>query len=150
MRSPRELENRETALRPTSWKPPEMLPSPNKEDGWEFRWIRVSTLGESDPTNLSMKLREGWEFVKAADHPELKMFASRNGMFEGCVEVGGLVLAKTPTEFVQQRQAYYDNINKTQMESVDNSYFREFGPETQPFRERKTKVVSGFGSGKID
>ena len=148
--TPRGLEDREAAARPTSWRPPELLPSPTPVEGWAFRWIRVSSLGEADPTNISVKLREGWTPVKAEDHPELKVFASPTGRFAGCVEIGGLILMKTPQEFVDQRTAYYENITRQQMETVDNSYFKEFGPETQAFKERSTKVDRGFGSGKLD
>lgn len=151
-RNPRDLENREATSRPKMWRPPELLPSPTPIEGWAFRWIRVSSMGEADPSNISLKLREGWEPVKAADHPELKVYSSSTGRFAGCVEIGGLVLAKTPQEFVDQRNAYYGNMNEQQMDTVNNSYFKEFGPETQPFREGKTKVERGskFGSGQLD
>jgi hypothetical protein len=47
-----------------AWKPPELLPEPDKVPGYSYRWIRVSTLNTADPRNLSAKLREGWEPVK--------------------------------------------------------------------------------------
>ena len=146
----RESDTRESGSRVKSWRPASLLPDPNLSPGFSFRWIRVSSLGEADPTNLSSKLREGWEPVKAADYPELQIQSATSGRFAGCVEVGGLLLCKTPTEFVEQRNAYYEDITKQQMDTVDNSYFKEFGPETEPFRERKSKVAKGFGSGKID
>ena len=70
-RVPRETESRVKMERPKQWLPPELLPTPNPEDGYNFRWIRVSTLGTSDPMNVSSKLREGWEPVKASEHPEI-------------------------------------------------------------------------------
>lgn len=146
----RESETRDSGSRVKSWRPASLLPDPNLSPGFVFRWIRVSSLGEADPTNLSSKLREGWEPVKAADYPELQISAATSGRFAGCVEVGGLLLCKTPKELVEQRNTYYEDITKQQMETVDNSYFKEFGPETTPFRERKSKVAKGFGSGKID
>ena len=57
----RELETREIAERPKQWMPPELLPEPDKQDGFAYRWIRVSTLNAADPRNNSAKLREGWE-----------------------------------------------------------------------------------------
>ena len=50
---------------------PETLPSPTPEPGYAYRWIRTSTQGQVDATNVSSKLREGWEPVKAVDHPEI-------------------------------------------------------------------------------
>ena len=53
----RELESRETQERPKQWAPAELLPEPDKEAGYAYRWIRVSTLNNADPRNLSAKLR---------------------------------------------------------------------------------------------
>ena len=57
-RKPREIETRQQSVRPESWKPPELLPEPDKQAGFAYRWIRVSTLNNADPRNLSAKLRE--------------------------------------------------------------------------------------------
>ena len=58
-RTPRDLETRAKAERPKAWMPPQTLPDPNPEPGYAFRWIRISTLGSGDPSNVSSKLREG-------------------------------------------------------------------------------------------
>ena len=75
-RTPRDLETRAKAERPKAWMPPQTLPDPNPEPGYAFRWIRISTLGNSDPSNVSAKLREGWEPVKASDHPEVHVMGT--------------------------------------------------------------------------
>ena len=67
----REATTREKVVRKRAWTRPEVLPSPNPEPGYAFRWVRVATQGQVDPTNVSSKLREGWEPVKASDHPEI-------------------------------------------------------------------------------
>ena len=46
--------------------------------------------GQSDVQNVSSKLREGYEPVKAEDYPEMMMHASAEGRFKGNIEVGGL------------------------------------------------------------
>ena len=116
----RDLETREIAERPKKWTPPQLLPDPIPEAGYAYRWIRISTLNKADATNLSAKLREGWEPVKASDHPEIRLFGTTNGQFQDSVEVGGLLLCKTPVEFTEQRDAYYRQQAETQMQSVDN------------------------------
>ena len=58
IRKSRDLDTRAATARPTKWMPPQLLPDPLPEDGYAFRWIRVSTLNKDDPTNLSSKLRE--------------------------------------------------------------------------------------------
>ncbi len=145
-RQSRELASREKDARPTKWAPPQLLPDPTPEPGYAYRWIRVSTLNTADPMNVSSKLREGWEPVKASDHPEIRLFGSNSGRFPDAVEVGGLLLCKTPVEFVEQRNAYYGNQADSQMQSVDNNYMRESDPCMPLFKERSTKVTFGKGT----
>ena len=142
----RELDARSTTTRPEFWKPPEILPSPNPRPGWNHRYIRTSTLGNSDPSNISSKLREGYEPCKASDYPELMMHASTEGRFKGNIEVGGLLLCRIPSEFEQQRDAYYAKQIQAQMESVDNSFMRQSDPRMPLFAERKSEVRFGKGS----
>jgi len=54
----RELENRVTTNRPTAWRPPETLPSPDPREGVTHRWVRTSMMGSADAANISSKLRE--------------------------------------------------------------------------------------------
>ena len=49
----RELENRESTQRSKTWAPPQTLPEPEPQNGWVFRWIRTSIMGQSDPSNTS-------------------------------------------------------------------------------------------------
>jgi len=146
IRKSRDLETRAAAARPTKWMPPQLLPDPLPEEGYAFRWIRVSTLNKDDPTNLSSKLREGWEPVKASDHPEIRLFGSSNGQFADSVVVGGLMLCKTPVEFTEQRDEYYRQQADNQMNSVDNTYMRENDPRMPLFKERNSKVSFGKGT----
>lgn len=145
-RAPRELDSRATAERPKKWMPPQLLPDPTPEPGYAFRWIRVSTLGTNDPMNVSSKMREGWEPVKASEHPEIQLMGTGSNRFPDSIEVGGLILCKTPSEFVQQRDEYYQAQANAQMQSVDNSFMRENDPRMPLFKERSSKVT--FGQGK--
>lgn len=145
-RTPRDLESREKAERPKMWRPPELLPNPNPEEGYSFRWIRVSTLNTADPMNISSKLREGWEPVKASEHPELQLVSTPNERFKDSVEVGGLMLCKIPAEFMEQRSAYYREQTDAQIQSVDNNFMRENDPRMPLFKERNTKVTFGKGN----
>ena len=143
----RELESRAKTERPKQWMPPETLPSPNEEPGWAFRWIRISTLGTDDPSNVSSKLREGWEPVKASEHPEIQLMSvgSKN-RFPDSIEIGGLLLCKTPKEFVEQRDDHYQKQADGQMQSVDNTFMRDNDPRMPLFKERRSEVTFGRGS----
>ena len=146
-RTPRELETREKMERPKQWMPPQLLPDPTPEPGYAYRWIRISSLGKDDATNISGKLREGWEPVRASDHPEIRLFgASSHAKFPDSVEVGGLLLCKTPVELTEQRNEYYRKQSEAQMQSVDNTYMRENDPRMPMFKERKSTVTFGKGT----
>ena len=142
----RELDTRQTTMRPTAWRAPETLPTPDPRPGWAHRWVRTSTMGTADPSNISSKLREGYEPCKAEEYPEMMMHASTEGRFKGSIEVGGLLLCRIPSEFMEQRSKHYENQNKAQVESVDNNFLRESNPKMPLFSEKKSKVTFGSGS----
>jgi len=141
----RELETRDKKTRKRAWTKPEVLPSPKPEKGYAFHWIRISTRGQADPTNVSSKLREGWEPVKAVDHPEIELVSIENERFKDNVVMGGLMLCKAPVELVKERTEYYQKVTDSQMQSVDNNLMRESDPRMPLFNNRKSKVTFGKG-----
>ena len=143
-RTSRSTETREESKRKVSWQRPSMLPTPEPRDGVEYRWVRTSTLGQSDNTNVSSKFREGWTPVKAEDHPELQVLPDIDSRFEGNVEVGGLLLCENSTEYVESRREAHDEMNTQQIESVDNNYLRQSDPRMPVLNpERSTKTSFG-------
>jgi len=145
-RVPREVSDRQQSERPKQWRPPELLPEPDKKDGFTYRWIRVSMLNNADARNISSKLREGWEPVTLEEQPKFKLLANADGKFKDNIEIGGLLLCKIPTEFVQQRKDHYENITNQQAEAVDNSLMRQSDPRMPLFNERKSTTSFGKGS----
>ena len=141
----RDLTTREKGSRKRSWQRPETLPSPNPEDGYVYRWIRTSMQGQVDAPNVSSKLREGWEPVKAEDHPHI-MTDNGDERFAGNITIGGLMACKAPKELADERNEYYENQTRSQMQSVDNNLMRENDPRMPLFNERTTKVTN-FGKG---
>ena len=147
-RKSRDSETRVEMLRPQMWRAPETLPSPDPRPGWTHRWVRTSTMGVADPGNISSKLREGYEPCKAEDYPELMMHASTEGRFKGTIEVGGLLLCRIPSEFLEQRMKHYDEKNRMQMESVDNTFLRDRDSRSNMAMivDKKSKVTFGSGT----
>jgi len=145
-RTPREVATRTQAERPRQWQAPELLPEPDKQAGFSYRWIRVSTNGQADPRNLSSKIREGWEPVRIEEQPKFGLLMDPNSRFKDNIEIGGLLLCKTPTEFVIQRNEHYQNLTDSQTRAVDNSFMRQNDPRMPLFNERKSTV--SFGKGK--
>ena len=141
----REQETREKKTRTRACTKPEVLPTPTPQEGYAFHWVRVSTRGQADPTNVSSKLREGWEPVKAVDHPEIELVSIENERFKDNVIMGGLMLCRAPVELVQERTEYYQKVTDSQMQSVDNNLMRESDPRMPLFNNRKSEVTFGKG-----
>ena len=145
-RTPRESETREEEhfRQNDSWNPASILPTPKPQDGWVFRWIRTSILGQSDNTNVSRSMREGWIPVKAEDHPELEIQSDYDSRFQGTVEVGGLLLCKAPEEKIRSRTEHFQRVSANPLESVDNNFMRENDPR-MPLSapERNTRTTFG-------
>jgi hypothetical protein len=141
----RELETRTTFERPTAWAQPELLPEPDKQAGFDYRWIRVATLNQADPRNLSAKMREGWEPVRIEEQPQFQLLVDPSSRYKDNIEIGGLLLCKTPSEFVQQRNKHYADQADAQMVAVDNTLMRQSDPRMPLFNEGKTTVSFGKG-----
>ena len=141
----RELETRAVQERPKQWQQPESLPEPDKQAGYAYRWIRVSTYNTADPRNLSSKIREGWEPVPIEEQPQFRLLADPNSRFKENIEIGGLLLCKTPTEFVDQRNAFFAKQTQAQTDAVDNNFMRQSDARMPLFKESKS--TSSFGKG---
>ena len=135
--------------RKKQWMPPSSLDAPPAPKGFKHRWIRTETMGQDDTGNVSKKLREGWEFVRAEeiknqigehDYPIIS-----DGKYQGVIGVGGLVLARIPEEIIDQRSNYYKNKTKGQIEAVDNDVLREQRPEMPINIDRQSRVTFGGG-----
>ena len=142
----RELDTRTQFERPKSWQPASALPEPDRQPGYDYRWVRVSTQGQADPRNVSSKIREGWEPVRIEEQPKFQMLVDPNSRFKDNIEVAGLLLCKIPNEFMDQRRAHYEALTRAQIESVDNNFMRENDPRMPLFKERQSKT--SFGKGK--
>jgi hypothetical protein len=142
----RDSDTREVFKRAEEWKPAGLLPEFKKSPGWAYRWVRVSLLNQADNLNVSSKMREGWEPVNIADHPELKYMVDKEPKLKDSIEIGGLVLCKMPEEFIEQRKAYYRNRTEAQTQAVDNSFMKQNDARMPLFSEKKSEVRR-FGKG---
>lgn len=145
-RQTRDVQSRDTEQRTKEWAPAALLPEVKQEPGWSYRWIRSSMAGQADHNNVHKRMREGWETVKLSEHPELQMFVESNARIPDSIEVGGLILCKTPSEFVEQRNSYYNKQTESQTRAIDNSFMKENDSRMPLFAEKKSSVKK-FGKG---
>jgi hypothetical protein len=144
-RTPRDLETREKNPTRYVYKPASTLPDPTPDPDYDFFWVAISIAGQDNATNVSQKRRDGWEPVKAVDHPELQVAGNKDGN----VEIGGLLLCKAPKEMVEGRREYFAQKARNQMDSVDNSFMKNNDARMPLFSNRESTVSkgSGFGNG---
>ena len=143
IKTSRASQTRDKVKKPTTWTPPSSLDAPPAPEGYRHRWIRVEVLGFDDTKNVSGKLREGWELVRADEYPEQDFPSLTTGKYSGVIGVGGLVLARIPEEIAQQREAYYKDQTKQRDEAVNNDVLKEQHPCMPINNERQTRVTFG-------
>ena len=144
-RTPRANSTREKTAQRKPWAPPSMLEAPPAPDGYKHRWIRAEVRGFDDRKNISAKLREGWELVRADEYPDFEAPVIDSGKYEGVVGVGGLLLARIPEETVAERTHYFESKNADQMTAVDQDMMRENQHSTMKITnpDRQQRVTFG-------
>ena len=124
-RQSRDDEQHDKNARRKPWQPARMLETPPAPEGYQYRWIRSEYVGIEDRNNVSARMREGWEFVRQDEIPDFPLPTIEHGRHAVVISVGGLILAKIPTETVNERNEHYKNRNVQQNEALDNTMFNE-------------------------
>ena len=144
-RSDRTTETREKTVRRKAWAPPSRLDAPEPPPGYKHRWIRVESGGADDRANVSAKLREGYEFVRADEYPDFDSGVQDDGKHAGVIGVGGLLLARIPEETADERQEYYSSRTHDQIRAADNDLLKTNVNSSMKINapERQSKVSLG-------
>ena len=129
--------------RPKVWTPPTALDAPPAPDGFRHRWIRAESLGFSDTKNVSARLREGFELVRADEYPDTQYPVITDGKYAGVIGVGGLLLARISEEIAKQRAAYIDSLSKGQDEAVEHDLMKEQHKSMPINVDRQSRVTFG-------
>ena len=137
-------DTRSKSERPKVWVPPSSLDAPPAPDGFRYRWIRAEVVGYQDTKNITGRLREGYELVRAeevenaADYPVVE-----DGKYKGVIGVGGLLLAKVPEEIAKQRQEYMTKRHEERSDAVANDLMKEQDSRMPINVERQSRVTFG-------
>ena len=143
-KTPRASQTRSKSDRPKVWVPPSSLDAPPAPEGFRYRWIRAESMGFQDTKNISGRLREGYELVRAeeienaSDYPVVD-----EGRYKGVIGVGGLLLAKVPEEIAKQREDYMKRQHEARNEAVENDLMKEQDKRMPINIERQSRVTFG-------
>ena len=129
--------------RPKVWTPPSSLDAPPAPDGFRHRWIRAESLGFQDTKNVSARLREGFELVRADEYPDTQYPVITDGKYAGVIGVGGLLLARISEEIAKQRAAYIESLAKGQDEAVEHDLMKEQHKSMPINVDRQSRVTFG-------
>ncbi len=129
--------------RPKVWTPPSSLDAPPAPDGFRHRWIRAESLGFQDTKNVSARLREGFELVRADEYPDSQYPVITDGKYAGVIGVGGLLLARISEEIAKQRAAYIEGLTKGQDEAVEHDLMKEQHKSMPINVDRQSRVTFG-------
>ena len=142
-RTPRASQTRDKESKPKVWTPPSALDAPPAPNGFRHRWVRAESLGFQDTKNVSGRLRQGYELVRADEYPDSDYPIVEDGKYAGVIGVGGLVLTRVPEEVAKQRQAYYARQSQEQVEALDNDLMKEQHSSMPINIDRQTRVTFG-------
>lgn len=148
MKTTRVSQSRAKTEKPKIWTPPSSLDAPPAPDGYRHRWIRAESMGYDDTTNMSGKLRSGWELVRADEYPNDNYPSIDNGKYAGMIGVGGLVLARISEELAQSREEYFKKVTQDRNDAIENDVLKEQHPSMPINQDRQTRVT--FGGSKKD
>ena len=139
----RESESRVKTERPKVWTPPSQLDAPPAPAGFKHRWIRAESVGQMDQKNVSARLREGWEFVRADEYPDIEWPAIDSGRYTGVIAVGGLMLARIPIETVKERAEHFAKVTQDKDDAIANDPLKDQHPSMPISKERSSRVTFG-------
>ena len=125
------------------WTPPSSLDAPPAPDGYKHRWIRAESVGFDDSSNMSAKLRSGFELVRADEYSEIDYPTVNDGKYKGVIGVGGLLLARIPNEVVKSREEYFRKQTQDRNDAIDNDLMKEQHPSMPINSDRQTRVTFG-------
>ena len=138
---------RSKSERPKVWVPPSSLDAPPAPDGFRYRWIRAESVGFQDTKNISGRLREGYELVRADEYPDSNYPTMDTGRYAGVIGVGGLLLARIPEEIALQIDEYYKQKTRDKEEAINNDLMKE-RQAGMKFRNESSSSVTFGGTKK--
>ena len=139
----RASQTRSKTERQKVWTPTSSLDAPPAPDGFRHRWIRAESLGFQDTKNVSARLREGFELVRANEFPDSQYPVITDGKYAGVIGVGGLLLARISEEIAKQRADYNNSLTEGQDEAVEHDLLKDQHKSMPINIDRQSRVTFG-------
>jgi hypothetical protein len=105
----------------------------------------MNIAGAEDKMNVTAKLREGYELVRADEYPDYHTAHIEDGEYAGVINSGGMVLARIPEESAEERRAYYSSRTQDQISAADNDLMKSNAHSSMKINspERNSRVSLG-------
>jgi hypothetical protein len=92
---------------------------------------------------VSARLREGWEFVRGDEYPNVEWPQIDTGKYSGVIAVGGLMLARIPKEIVKERASYFAQMTQDKDDAISNDPLKDQHPSMPVHNESRSRVTFG-------
>ena len=125
------------------WTQPSSLDAPPAPDCFKPTWIRPTSKGFDDSSNMSAKLRSGFELVRSDEYSDVDYPTINDGKYKGVIGVGGLLLARIPNEIVKSREEYFKQQTQDRNDAIENDLMKEQHPSMPINNDRQTRVTFG-------
>lgn len=126
------------------WSPANTLEMPKIDGEYTLRWIAEYVNGIHTPRNVQTALREGYQRVAISEFTE-DFIVDEDIHGDGYARTGGLILMKIPTEFAEQRKAYYRDRSADGLKGAN--VLQGVAGQNAVHEDRGTRTLSGAEAG---
>jgi len=121
------------------WQQPMMTSAPEARPGFVQRWVRISTLGTDDVSNMMRKRNEGWN-PRAADTVPPGFFCPtvQHARYGEVISNGDMILMERPENIHQRQKEFIDRLTRNQTSGIER-----YLSQTMPGGH-------GFSAGEVD
>jgi len=127
-----------------SWSPSSQLELPPNDEQYVYRWVAEFVNGSMMTNRLTKAKREGWQFVLIDDLPE-GFVVDEDIKGDGIARVGGLIMARLPRKFAEQRKRHYARRSAEALDGANQ--LQGIAGKNMVKEDRGTRSLDGSAAG---
>lgn len=127
-----------------AWAPPSTLQLPPNDPQYVYRWIAEYVNGSLVPNRLNRARQQGYEFVRVDQLPP-DFYVDEDVKGDGLARNGGLIMARLPRKFADQRRRYYDRQSQTALNGANQ--LQGIAGKNTVEEDRGTRTLDGRVAG---